>query len=132
MFKAFLQLAPPLVVVGFITFLWGCVFFPATCAVAGYSKSFLATINPLVGLDTMKRLGGTYLKILVMGFVLVVMAGFVSMILGAILSPLNLPGMGNLPATAITAVFTFYFWTVFSCIIGYALFKKADKLGLVR
>ena len=132
MFKAFLQLAAPLVVVGFITFLWGCIFFPAACAVAGYSKSFVATINPLVGLDTMKRLGATYLKILAMGFVLVLMAGFVSFVIGAILSPLDLPRMGNLPATGITALFTFYFWTVFSCIIGYALFKKADKLGLVR
>ena len=132
MFKAFLQLAAPLVVVGFITFLWGCIFFPAACAVAGYSKSFVATINPLVGLDTMKRLGATYLKILAMGFVLVLMAGFVSFVIGAILSPLELPRMGNLPATGITALFTFYFWTVFSCIIGYALFKKADKLGLVR
>jgi hypothetical protein len=132
MFKAFLQLAAPLVVVGFITFLWGCIFFPAACAVAGYSKSFIATINPLVGLDTMKRLGGAYLKILAMGFVLVVMAGLVSIVVGAILSPLNLPRMGNVPATGITALFTFYFWTVFSCIIGYALFKKADKLGLVR
>lgn len=132
MFKAFLQLAAPLVVVGFITFLWGCIFFPAACAVAGYTKSFIATINPLVGLDTMKRLGGTYVKILMMGFVLVVMAGFVSMIIGAVLSPFDLPRMGNLPATAITALFTFYFWAVFSCIIGYALFKKGDKLGLIR
>lgn len=132
MLKAFLQLAAPLVVVGFITFLWGCIFFPAACAVAGYSKSFIATINPLVALDTMKRLGGTYVKILLMGFVLVVMAGFVSMIIGAVLSPFDLPRMGNLPATAITALFTFYFWAVFSCIIGYALFKKGDKLGLIR
>ena len=132
MFKAFLQLAAPLVVIGFITFLWGCIFFPAACAVAGYSRSFVATINPLVGLDTMKRLGGTYFKILLMGFALVLMAGFVSMTIAAILSPLDLPRMGNLPATGITALFTFYLWTVFSCIIGYALFKKGDKLGLIR
>lgn len=132
MFKAFLQLAAPLVVIGFLTFLWGCIFFPAACAVAGYSKSFLATINPLVGLDTMKRLGGTYLKILLMAFVLVVLAGFISLVIAAVLSPLDLPGLGNLPATFISALFTFYLWAVFSCIIGYALFKKGDKLGLIR
>lgn len=132
MFKAFLQLAAPLVIVGMITFLWGCIFFPAACAVAGYSKSFMATINPLVGLDTMRRLGGTYVKILLMGLVLVLFAGFVAMVLGMVLSPLDLPRLGNLPATFISAFFTFYIWAVFSCIIGYALFKKGDKLGLLR
>lgn len=131
-FKAFLQLAAPLVVVGLITFLWGCIFFPAACAVAGYSRSFMATINPLVGLDTMKRLGGTYLKILLMGLVLVLIAGFASMVVGIVLSPFDLPRLGNLPATGISALFTFYCWAVFSCLIGYALFKNADKLGLAR
>jgi len=132
MFKAFLQLAAPLVVVGFITFVWGCIFFPAACAVAGYSKSFMATINPLVGLDTMKRLGGTYVKILLMGFVLVLLAGIASVVIGIVLSPFDLPRLGNLPATFVSALFTFYIWAVFSCIIGYALFKKGDKLGLIR
>lgn len=132
MMKAFLQLAAPLVVIGFITLLWGSIFFPAACAVAGYSKSFIATINPMVGLDTMKRLGGSYVKILLMGLVLVICSGFVGMVIAAILSPFDLPGLGNLPATGFTALFTFYFWTVFSCVIGYALYKNADKLGLVR
>lgn len=132
MVEAFLSLAAPLVVVGFITFIWGLIYFPAACAVAGYTKSFTATINPLIGLDTMKRLGGDYVKILAMGFVLLVASLIVSTILSIVLAPLNLPGMGNLPAIAISALFTFYLIAVFSCLLGYALYKKADKLGLLR
>lgn len=132
MLNAFLQLAAPLVVVGFITLLWGLFFFPAACAVAGYTKSFFATINPLVGLDTIRRLGFSYIKILLMGFLLIVMSGIVGAILSALFSPLALPGMGNLPAKALGSIVTFYVYVVFSCILGYALFKSADKLQLLK
>lgn len=128
--KAFLGLAAPLVVIGFITFLWGLIFFPAACAVAGYSKSFVATINPLVGLDTIKRLGGSYVKLLVMSVVLLVISLFVGGILSLILSPFDLPGMGNIPAKWLGAMFSFYLSVVFSCLVGYLLFKSADKLRL--
>lgn len=130
--KAFLGLAAPLVVVGFITFIWGLIFFPASCAVAGYSRSFVATINPLIGLDTIKRLGVDYIKILAMGFVLLVSSLIVGGILGAIFAVFDMPLVGNLPATALSAIFTFYLMAVFSCILGYALFKSADKLGLAQ
>ena len=132
MIKAFLGLAAPLVVIGFITFIWGLIFFPASCAVAGYSRSFVATINPMIGLDTIKRLGVDYIKILAMGFVLLVSSLIVGGILGAIFAAFELPLFGNLPATALGAVFSFYLMAVFSCILGYALFKSADKLGLAR
>jgi hypothetical protein len=130
MLQGFLSLAPPLVVIGGIFFLWGAFFFPAACAVAGYTRSFTATINPLVGLDTIKRLGGTYVKILFMGLVLVIASAIVGVIAGAILSPFDLPGMGNLPAKAIGALFGFFLWVVFSCILGYAIFKKSDALAI--
>ncbi|MGH9948152.1 MAG: hypothetical protein ACRD6X_13275 [Pyrinomonadaceae bacterium] len=131
MLAAFLNLAAPLVVIGFITFIWGLIYFPAACAVAGYSKSFSATINPLVGLDTMKRLGVTYIKILSMGFFLLAASLLVGLVLGAIFAPFNLPGVGNLPANGLGAIFSFYLMAVFACILGYALFKNADKLDLV-
>jgi hypothetical protein len=130
MLQSFLGLAAPLVVIGAIFFLWGSFYFPAACMVAGYTRSFMATINPLVGLDTIKRLGGTYVQILLMGLVLVVASGILGAILGAVLSPFDLPGMGNIPAKFISAVFSFYIFTVFSCILGYALFKKSDKLAI--
>lgn len=132
MFQAFLGLAAPIVVIGGITFLWGLIFFPAACAVAGYSRTFTATINPLVGLDTIRRLGVNYVKILAMGLALGIISLFVSGILAAFFAVFNLPMVGNIPATAVGALFTFYFSVVFSCILGYALYKSSDKLGLSR
>ncbi|MBA2737284.1 MAG: hypothetical protein H0U50_10930 [Pyrinomonadaceae bacterium] len=132
MFQGFLNLAPPLVVIGFLAFLWGLFYLPAACAVAGYTRSFTATINPLVGLDTIKRLGFDYVKILLMGFLIILMSAFVGMILSVIFSPFDMPVMGNLPAKVFGSIFTFYFSIVFSCILGYALFKNADKLKLYR
>ena len=130
--QAFFGLAAPIVVIGGIALLWGLFFFPSACAVAGYTRSFTATINPLVGLDTIRRLGLDYVKILLMGFILSLVALLVAGILGAIFAPFDLPSLGNLPAKALGSFFTFYVSVVFSCVLGFALYKSADKLGLAR
>ncbi|MEO6589483.1 MAG: hypothetical protein ABIP06_09280, partial [Pyrinomonadaceae bacterium] len=44
----------PLLALTVLAFLWGIFYFPAACAVAGYTRSFTATINPSVGLDTIR------------------------------------------------------------------------------
>lgn len=132
MIQAVLGLAAPLVVVGFITLLWGLFYFPAACAVAGYTRTFTSTINPLVGLDTIKRLGLDYIKLLGITAILMVASIMVGGLLSMIFASLALPGLGNIPATAISAFFTFYLVAVFSCLLGYLLFKRADKLGLQR
>jgi len=130
MFQGFLNLAAPLVVIGAIFFLWGLFYFPAACVVAGYTRSFASTINPLIGLDTIKRLGGTYAKILMMELALVLASLLFGTILGAILSPLDLPGFGNIPAKFVGSLFSFYLYVVFSCVLGYAIFKKSDDLQI--
>ncbi|MEQ1765252.1 MAG: hypothetical protein ABL984_19140 [Pyrinomonadaceae bacterium] len=130
--QAFLGLAAPLVVVGMITLLWGLFYFPAACAVAGYTRTFTSTINPLVGLDTIKRLGVDYVKLLGLTTVMFIASVIVGGVLSLIFAPLALPGLGNIPAKAISALFTFYLVAVFSCLLGYLLFKRADKLGLNR
>ena len=130
MLQSFLGLAAPLVVIGAIFFLWGLFYFPIACAIAGYTRSFSATFNPMVGLDSIKRLGGAYVSLLFMGLVLLIAYVTVAGLAAAILSPFDLPGFGNIPATGIAALFGFYLWTVFSCILGYAMFKKSDKLHL--
>ena len=128
--QSFLALAAPLVVIGAILFLWGMFYFPVACAIAGYTRSFTATVNPLVGLDTIKRLGGTYVSILFMGLALVLAWTIVGIILGARFSPFDLPQMGNLPAKFLGSIFGFYLSVVFSCVLGYALFKKSDTLNI--
>jgi hypothetical protein len=132
MIKRIMGYGPIFLIIGGITLLWGLFYFPAACAVAGYTRSFAATLNPTVGLDTIKRLGGSYVLILVMCLMLGVASGFVSGIFSSVFSAFDLPSVGNLPAKALGSITGFYFWIVFSCILGYALFKNADKLKLSR
>lgn len=132
MISGFLQMGAIFLVLGFAAFLWGIFYFPAACAVAGYTRSFVATINPSVGIDTIRTLGADYLKILGIYILLLFAAVIVSIILNIIFLPFMLPGMGNLPAIAVSSWFTFYFTIVFSCVLGYALFKNSDKFKFYR
>lgn len=132
MLKSFFTMGVPVMFLLLLAFLWGIFYFPAACAVAGYTRSFMATINPAVGLDTIKRLGLDYAKIWLMALLLGIFSGIVSVILAVVLSPFDMPRMGNLPATAIGSLFTFYFSVVFSCVLGYALYKSSDRLNLYK
>jgi hypothetical protein len=115
-----------------IAFLWGLFYFPAACAVAGYTRSFMATINPLVGLDTIKRLGVDYWKVFGISILISIMSGMAGFLLAVILFPLNLPTFGNIPAQFLSSFITFYFAVVFSVTIGLALYKNSEKLNLYR
>lgn len=125
-----MNVAAPVAVVGFVALLWGLFFMPAACAVAGYTRSFMATINPLVGLDTIRRLGGDYAKLLIMCAMLVVLWIVVLLVAGMLLSPFGLPAVGNIPAKIISLFVGFYFTVVFSCLLGFALYKASDRLKL--
>jgi hypothetical protein len=115
-----------------LAFLWGIFYFPAACAVAGYTGSFSATLNPFVGLDTIKRLGFSYVKILFMCLLILIIFGAASVVLAVIFSPFDLPRMGNMPAKIVESFIAFYFSIVFSCMLGFALYKNSDKLSLLR
>lgn len=115
-----------------LSILWGLFYYPAACAVASYTRSFTATLNPLVGLDTIKHLGFDYVKILGMTLLMVIMSGSIGLILKIVFKPFDLPGMGNLPATAVGSWFTFYFSIVFAVILGYAMYKNTEKLNMFR
>ncbi len=112
--------------------LWGLFYFPAASAVAGYTRSLGATLNPFVGLDTIRHLGLDYVKILLMGLVLALASGAVGAMLAGAFSAFDMPGVGNVPARAIGSLFGFYLSVVFSCVIAFALYKASDRLKLVR
>lgn len=111
-----------------LSLLWGLFYYPIACAVAGYSRSFTATINPSIGWETIKLLGADYAKIVGMTLFLFLIVGLIEFVLHFVLSPFDLPGMGNLPAIAIGSIFKFYFLVVFAIILGYVLYKNVDKL----
>jgi hypothetical protein len=109
---------------------WGVFYYPMALTVAGYTQSFLSVLNPLVGLDTIRRMRSTYFKafgmVLLVQFVAFIIAGVVAFIL----SPLTLPFVGNLLANFITGSITFYFNLVIACVLGLSLYKCADRLGI--
>jgi hypothetical protein len=109
---------------------WGVFYYPMALTVAGYTQSFGSVINPLVGLDTIRRMGITYFKAFAMVMVVQVASLVVGVIIAIVTSPLTLPFMGNLLGNFIEASFTFYFYLVVACILGLSLFKCADRLGI--
>ena len=109
---------------------WGLFYYPMALTVAGYTQSFGSVINPLVGLDTIRRMGATYFKAFGMVMVVQIVAGVVGVIVAVITSPFTLPYMGNMVGNFINAHFTFYFYLVIACILGLSLFKCADRLDI--
>lgn len=119
--------------IGFLFLLfvgWAVFYYPMALTVAGYTQSFGSVINPLVGLDTIRRMGATYFKAFGMVVVVQVASFVVGVIIAFITSPLALPFMGNVVGNFINATFTFYFNLVVACILGLSLFKCADRLGI--
>jgi hypothetical protein len=109
---------------------WGIFYYPMALTVAGYTQSFVSVINPLVGLDTIRRMRSTYFK----AFAMVLLLQLVSLIIGGVVayitSPFALPFMGNLPANFINGGITFYFNLVIACLLGLSLYKCADRLAI--
>ena len=109
---------------------WAFFYYPMALTVAGYTQSFGSVINPLVGLDTIRRMGLTYFKAFGMVVVVQVVALIASVIISFVTSPFNLPFVGNLPANFINGTATFYFNLVIACVLGLSLYKCADRLGI--
>jgi Na+-dependent transporters of the SNF family len=109
---------------------WGVFYYPMALTVAGYTQSFGSVLNPLVGLDTIRRMGTTYFKAFGMVILVQLVAFVVGVIIAVVTSPFALPFMGNLVGNFINATFTFYFYLVIACILGLSLFKSADRLGI--
>ena len=109
---------------------WGLFYYPMALTVAGYTQSFGSVINPLVGLDTIRRMGATYFKAFAMVMAVYAVAFILAVIVYAVTSPLALPFMGNVIGNFMNATFTFYFNLVVACILGLSLFKCADRLDI--
>jgi Protein of unknown function (DUF4013) len=119
-----------LLVLFLIGLAWAIFYYPMALTVAGYTQSFGSVVNPLVGLDTIRRMGLTYFKAFGMVLVVEAVAFVVSVIIALITSPFNLPFVGNLPANFINGTATFYFNLVIACLLGLSLYKSADRLGI--
>jgi hypothetical protein len=110
--------------------LWAIFYYPMALTVAGYTQSFGSVINPLVGLDTIRRMGATYFKAFGMVLLIEIAALIVGIVVAVVTAPFALPLVGNLPAHFITGTTTFYFNLVIACLLGLSLYKCADRLGI--
>jgi hypothetical protein len=113
-----------------LSVLWAVFYGPMALCVAGYTEHFGSVINPLVGLDTIRRMGLTYFKAFGMVMVVKIVGFVVSIIVALITAPFSMPFFGNLPANFIDGGVTFYFNLVVACILGLSLHKSADRLGI--
>jgi hypothetical protein len=113
-----------------ISIIWAIFYFPMALAVAGYTEDFKSTINPLIGFDTMRRMGGTYVKVFLMYLVVGGVGVGVMLLVNMITAAFDMPLIGNLPAKFLNGTVTFYFNMVIACLMGLALFKSADRVGI--
>jgi uncharacterized protein (DUF697 family) len=99
--------------------LWLIAYTPIALTVAALSKSIVSTLNPVIGIDTIKKMGGTYWQALgIYGALLVA-----QVVLGWVLR--LIPFVGGLFASFVDA----YAALAIGCTLGMAVFKKAVELG---
>ena len=110
--------------------LWAFFYYPMALTIAGYTQDFKSVINPVVGLDTMRRMGGVYVKAFLFYLCVQLISFGVNLIVRILTAPFDMPFFGNLPASFIGGVTTFYFNLVIACLLGLALHKCADKLDI--
>ncbi len=104
-------------------------YFPTALTVAGYTESIGSTMNPLVGFDTMRRMGGNYFRAFGTYLLLLVFSFFIYVGVGIITAPLAALGFGQVPAQFIGNIVSFYLYIVTACIFGLALYRSHEKLG---
>jgi hypothetical protein len=112
------------------TLLWAVWYYPMALAVAGYSEDFGSILNPLVGLDTIKRMGSVYWRVFMMYLVVQGIGLFLNYLIGAVTASMSLPLIGNIPAKILGGIVTFYSSLVVAYILGLSLNHCAAQLNI--
>ena len=99
--------------------LWKIVYTPVSLTVAALSRSVLSILNPMIALDTIKRMGIVYWQAMLIYMVLAFGQWVVNFLLSFI------PYLGALAACFVDA----YVYLAIGCTLGLAVFKKAPELG---
>jgi hypothetical protein len=102
-----------------IAALWMVAYMPVALTVAALSKSILSTLNPVIGVDTIKKMGTTYWQGLGIYVAIVIAQTVAGFVLGFI------PIAGGLALAFVNA----YAALAIGCTLGLAVFKKGAELG---
>jgi hypothetical protein len=100
--------------------LWKLVYSPIALVAGGISQSFVKTMNPVVGLDAIRRMGPTYWTAMVLYTAIALVEFAVAAVLGLV------PFAGGF----LRAFVQSYSYLAIGCLLGLAVYKKAPELGL--
>jgi len=103
-----------------LALLWKLVYSPVALIAAAISRSFLATLNPLVGVDAIRRMGSVYWEAMGAYTAIAIGQSVVGMVLAFV------PFVGGV----LTAFVQSYAFLAIGCLLGLAVFKKARELGV--
>ncbi|HEU0105369.1 MAG TPA: hypothetical protein VFT38_04315 [Vicinamibacteria bacterium] len=110
----------PIVMLGIvIAVIWMVAYLPIALTVAARTRRMLSTLSPAIGVDTIKKMGGTYWQALAIYLAIVVGQTVAAYVLGLI------PFAGSLAAAFVNA----YAALAIGCTLGLAVFKRATELG---
>lgn len=126
-----LKAALPIFIILLIGLGWMIFYSPMALAIAGYTQDFWSVVNPFFGLSAIRQMGTVYFKALSMfigahGIGIVLNFGL-SMAFGLILA---IPLVGFLLNVVLQGILNFYISIVVAYILGVALNRCADKLGI--
>lgn len=115
--------------------LWALFYYPMALLVGGYTSSFVATANPLVGLATMTRLGLDYVKAYVMLLGIYILQTIAVAILGNIGEGFNaintlMGAVGYLVQYILQGAVWFYASMVMAGLLGLLLYKRPDVVDV--
>ncbi len=100
--------------------LWKLLYSPIALIAAAISRSFFATLNPVTGIDAIRRMGSIYWEALVVYTVIAFASFIASAVLGLV------PFLGGFLAAFVQS----YAFLSFGCLLGFAVYKRAEELGV--
>ncbi|MGD8895172.1 MAG: hypothetical protein PVJ73_03975 [Acidobacteriota bacterium] len=100
--------------------LWKLLYSPIALIAAAISQSFFATLNPIIGVDAIRRMGSVYWEAWFIYTVIAIVGGIAGAVLGVV------PFLGGFLAAFVQA----YAFLSFGCLLGFAVFKRAEELGV--
>lgn len=100
--------------------LWALLYTPIALIAAAISQSFFATLNPITGLDAIRRMGSVYWEAWIVYTGIAIVGGIIGAIVGLV------PLLGSFLGAFVQA----YSFLCFGCLLGFAVYKKAEELGV--
>ena len=108
-------------------FILGILYFPAVCLTLDKTRSFRKILQFKAGFKEIKKLGIDYIKILLMCFIFIFVLTAVVVGMFSAFAYMEIPLAGILSAMLAGSILVFYFWLVFSGVLGITVCKRLEN-----